>query len=110
MSYCHSLSSAASSGASVLSTDSNIPPVTKTPMGSDLLESLNIITELGGNVLRKDLTVLSRLEILLTIQKPKWDFELTGVLDDGHDLFNFVCGKLTGTLINIDFGLFANQI
>jgi hypothetical protein len=79
-------------------------------MGSDLLESLNIITELGGNVLRKDLTVLSRLEILLTIQKPKWDFELTGVLDDGHDLFNFVCSKLTGTLINIDFGLFANQI
>jgi hypothetical protein len=37
--------------ASVLSTHSDVPPVTKTTMGADLLHALDIITVLGSNVL-----------------------------------------------------------
>ena len=92
----------------MLSTNTNTPPVTKTTMGSNFLETFNIITKFGIHTLRKDLRVLSRFEILLTIQKPKWNFELTRILNNGHELFNFIRRQFSGTLIDIDFGLFAN--
>jgi hypothetical protein len=98
----------AASRASVLSTDADSPPVTKTTVSSDLLETLDIVTELGVNVLGKDLRVLSRLEILLPIQEPKWDLELTGVLDDGNKFLDLISGELSSSLIDVNFGLFAN--
>lgn len=98
----------AASCASVLSTDADSPPVTETTVSADLLETFDIVTELGVNVLGKDLRVLSRLEILLPIQEPKWDLELTGVLDDGNKLLDLISGELSSSLIDINFGLFAN--
>jgi hypothetical protein len=98
----------AASCASVLSTNTDSPPVTKTTVSSDLLEALDIVTELCVNVLGKDLRVLSRLEVLLPIQEPKWDLELTGVLDDGNKLLDLISGELSSSLVDINFGLFAN--
>mmetsp|Transcript_46774 Transcript_46774/g.134738 ORF Transcript_46774/g.134738 Transcript_46774/m.134738 type:complete len:170 (-) Transcript_46774:10-519(-) len=106
--YC--LSSATSSRASVLSTNSDSPPVTKTTVSSDLLKTLDIITKLSINVLGKDLVVLSCLEILLSVQEPKRNLELAGVLDDGNKLFNLIGSKFSGSLVNIDLGLFADEI
>src|SRR3569832_1989606 len=102
--------SATSRGAGVLSSHTNIPPVTKTAMSPNFLQAFDIITQLGGNVLRKDLRVLSRLDILLTIEEPEWDLELTWILNDSHQFFNFIGSQFTGTLIDTDFGLIANQI
>ena len=47
----------ASSGASVLSTNSDTPPVTKTAVGTDLLHPLNVIKEFGIEVLREHLGI-----------------------------------------------------
>ena len=104
------LVSTTSRGASVLSTHSDIPPVTQTTVRSDFLHAFNVVTELGGNVLRKDLGVFTRLEVLLSIEEPQGDLELAGVLDDSDDLFDFIGGQFTSALVDIDFGLFANEI
>ena len=99
-----------SSGACVLSTHSDSPPVTKTTMSPNLLHALNVITQLGINVLGKNLTVFSSLEILLTIEKPKRNLELTWILDNRDKFFNFIGSEFTSALVHIDFCLFANQV
>ena len=100
----------ATSRAGVLSTDSNSPPVTQTTVSTDLLETFNIVTKLSINVLGEDLSILSGLEILLPIQEPERNLKLTRVLDDGDKLLDLIGSEFTGSLINIDFGLFADQI
>lgn len=79
-------------------------------MRSALLHAFNIITELGSDVLRKHLRVLSRLEILLTVQKPERNLELTGRLNDSNQLFNLIGRQFTGSLVNIHFRLLANKV
>ncbi len=56
------------------------------------------------------MTVLARLPIFLPIDKPQGDFELPRGVDNGHQLFNLIGGQFTGALVDVDFGLFANQI
>ena len=100
----------ASSGASVLSTNSDTPPVTKTAVGTDLLHPLNVIAELGIEVLREHLGILPRFEILLPVEEPKWDLELAGVLDDRDEFFDFIGRQFTGALVDVDFSLLADKI
>jgi len=94
----------------VLSTDSDAPPVTKTAVGADLLESLDVVTELGINVLGEDLAVLSGLEVLLSVQEPERDLELAWVLDDGDDLLDLIGGQFSCSLVDVDLGLFADEV
>ena len=108
--YFYCLMLTASSRACVLATDTDSPPVTKTSVSSDLLEALDIVTKLGIDVLSKNLGVLSSLEILLSVEEPKGDLELTGVLDNSNNLFDLISGKLSSSLVDIDFSLFANKI
>ena len=100
----------ASSRAGVLSPDTNAPPVTQTAVSPNLLKPLNIISQLGIEILSKDLGVLSCLEILLTVEEPKRDLELTGVLDNGDEFLDFIGCKLSGALVDINFGLFADEV
>lgn len=79
-------------------------------MSTNLLHPLNIITKLSIKVLSKDLSVLSSLEILLPVEEPKWDLELTRVLNNGHDLFDFIGSELSCALVHVDFGLFADKV
>ena len=50
------------------------------------------------------------LYVLLAVQEPDGNFELSRVLDDGHELFDLIGGEFSGALVNVDFGLFANEI
>jgi len=94
----------------VLSTNSDSPPVTQTTVSTDFLETLNIITKLGINILGKDLVVFTSLEILLPVQKPKRDLELAGVLDDSHKLFDLISSQFSSSLVGVDLGLFADEV
>jgi hypothetical protein len=96
--------------AGVLPTHTDIPPVAQTTMRPNLLHALQVITQLGRNVLRKGLRVFARLKVLLSIQEPERNFELSGILNDSHELFNLIRGQFAGSLVDIDFGFFANQI
>ena len=100
----------ATSGAGVLSTYTHTPPVTQTTMRTDLLQTLNIITQLSIEVLREYLTVLSGLEVLLTIEEPHRDLELLGGLDDCNKLLDLIGSEFSGAFVHIDFGLLADQI
>lgn len=79
-------------------------------MGSNLLHALNVLTQLSINVLCENLTVLSSFEVLLTIEEPKRNLELTRILDNGHKLFDFISGEFSRALVDVDFRLFANQV
>jgi hypothetical protein len=84
--------------------------VTKTAVCPNLLHPLNVITQLGIKVLGKDLRILSSPEILLPVEEPQGDFELTGVLDDGDELFDLIGCQFTGTFVDINFCLFADEV
>ena len=94
----------------MLPADADAPPVPQPAVRADLLEAFQVVTQLGGDVLRKHLTVLARFEILLTIQEPHGYLELSGILNDRHELFNFVGGQFAGASVQVDFGFFANQV
>ena len=118
------------SGLGVLTTDAEAPVVTKTSVGADLLQSLEIITELGVDAVGEDLEVLAVNDIALSVEEPGGDLVLGGVLDDGDDVLKLFRGKLTGAaivlldsrspclsasgvaipLVKINIGLLADQV
>ena len=99
-----------SSRACVLSTNSDSPPVPQTAVSTDLLHSFNIVTQLGGNALCKDLGVLSSLPVLLSVQEPKRNLELTGILNNSDQLLNLIGTQFTGALVDIDLGLLTDEV
>ena len=99
-----------SSGTSVLSTDTDSPPVPQTTVRTNLLHPLNIVTKLSIEVLCKDLGVLSGLVVLLSIEEPKRDLELTRILDDCNNLLNLISGELSCALVYINFCLLTDEV
>ena len=59
--------------------------------GPDLLQAFQIISQLHIKSIGNDLRVLSILVILLPIQKPVWDFELTRVGNNSHQIVQLSC-------------------
>lgn len=79
-------------------------------MSTDLLQALEIVTEFGVDTVGENLRVFTIDDIALTIEEPGWDLVLGGVLDDGDNSLEFFRGELTGTLVEINIGLLANQV
>ena len=79
-------------------------------MGTNFLQSLEIITELRVDTVGENLVVLAVDNVLLSVQEPCRDLELGGVLDDGNDALQFVRVEFTSTLVEVDVGLFADQV
>ena len=67
-------------------------------MSTDLLQTLEIVTELGVDTVGENLRILAIDDIALTVEEPRRDLVLGGVLDDGDDSLEFFGGKLTGTV------------
>jgi len=82
-------SAATSSGRlRVLSAHAETPVVTKTPVGTDLLESLEVLTHLVVQAVGEDLTEFTVLDILLSVEEPVGDLVLTRIVHDRHDPFH----------------------
>lgn len=81
----------------MLSTDTETPVVTKTAMGADLLQALQIITKLRVDTVGQNLRVLAIDDIALTIEEPSWDLVLGWILDDGDNSLELFGGEFTGT-------------
>jgi hypothetical protein len=88
----------ATGGLAVLSTDTETPVVTQTPVGADLLQSLQILTELAVHTVGENLVVLAIHNVALPVEEPGWDLVLGWVLDDGDDALEFFGGKLAGAV------------
>jgi hypothetical protein len=111
----------------VLTTDTEAPVVTETTVSADLLQALEIVTELGGDTVGEDLAVLAIDDIALPVEEPTRDLvcggsaierraweqpwrTLEGVLDDGDNTLKLFGGEVTSALAEIDIGLLADQI
>lgn len=101
---------AAAGGLGVLTADAETPVVTETAVGADLLEALEIVAELGGDAVGEDLAVLAVDDVTLSVEEPRGDLVLGGVLDDGDDTLELFGGELTGALIQVDIGLLAHNV
>ena len=66
-------SAAATSGLGVLTTDTETPVVTETTVGTDLLEALKVVTELGVDTVGEDLRVLAVDNVALPVEEPGGD-------------------------------------
>jgi len=102
--------SATTSSLGVLTTDTNTPEMSETPVAADLLQPLEIVPEFGVDIVGQYLAVLAIDDILLSVQEPKWDLELRGVLHDVHDSFELVRVQVTGALLQVNIGLFAYNV
>merc|ERR1712111_173994 len=72
-------------GLGVLTADTDTPVVTEPAVGSDLLQALEILTELVVQKVREDLGGLAVLDVLLSVEEVVWDLVLAGVGDDGDN-------------------------
>jgi hypothetical protein len=81
----------------VLTPNTKAPEVTKTPVSTNLLQTLQVITEFGVNTVGQDLRVLAIDNILLPIQEPCGNLELRGVLQNGNETLELIRVQLAGT-------------
>lgn len=98
------------SGLGVLTSDTQTPEVTNTTVGSDLFQSLQVISQLRLQVVGQDVVVLTVNNVFLSVQEPSWDLVLGWVLQDGDDTLKLFLGQLTSTLGEIDIGLLTDQV
>ena len=122
----HTDGTAATTGRlGVLSADAEAPVVAETTVGTDLLQALKIITELGVDTVGEDLGVLAVDNVALTVEEPLYhcqtnppgklygaatyagDLVLGGVLDDGDDTLELFGRKLTGAVREKECQLFC---
>ena len=125
----HTDGTAATTGRlGVLSADAEAPVVAETTVGTDLLQALKIITELGVDTVGEDLGVLAVDNVALTVEEPLYHCQtnppgklygaatyagnLVGgrVLDDGDETLKLLGGELTGALVQVDIGLLAHEV
>lgn len=67
-------------------------------MHTNLLHSLQIVTEVGVNAVGEDLGILAINNIALSVEEPCWNLVLCGVLDDCDDSLEFFGCKFTGAV------------
>ena len=79
--------------------------MTKTTMSADLLQALQIITELGVDTVGENLAVLAIDDIALTVEEPGWDLVLGRVLDDGDDSLELFGGQVHQRCVSLVFAL-----
>merc|ERR1719219_3123534 len=104
-------SAATSSGRlRVLTAHSETPVMTKTPVGTDLLESLKILAHLIVQTIGKDLAELAILNVLLSVEEPIWDLVLTRVVHDRNDTLNLFLREFSGTLGHVDVSFLADDV
>jgi hypothetical protein len=82
----------------VLTTDTELPVVSETPVGPDLLQLLNVVPQLLVDNVGDDVEVLSVGDILPPVQEPGGDLELSRVLHDGDDSLELIRVELSGTV------------
>ena len=97
-------------GLGVLTTHTEAPVVTETTVSADLLETLQVLTQLGVDTVGEDLRVLAVDNVALSVEEPGGNLVLRGVLDDGDDSLKLFGGKFTSTLVQINIGLLADQV
>ena len=64
--------------------------MTETTVSTNLLQPLQVVTELRVDTVGQDLRVLAIDDVPLPVQEPCWNLELRRVLDDSNDTLEFI--------------------
>lgn len=92
-------SSSSASGLRVLTSNSQTPVVSQTPMSSDLLQSFQILTKLALHTVGQNLSVLAIDDISLSVEEPRWNLVLCWVLNDRDDALQFFGCNFTSSVL-----------
>ena len=106
--HSKSLSSSAS-GLGSLSSDLDSPEVSETSMNSSFLHSLQILSELGVEGVRNELSPGSVLNVLLSVQEPLGNVVVDWSGEDVVDLLQLGFGKFSGSLGERNLGDLKND-
>ena len=87
------------SSLGMLTTHTQAPVVTQTTVRTNLLQPLQIVTQLRVDTVCENLRVLAINDITLSVEEPGWNFVLGGVLDDGNDALEFFGAEITSTIV-----------
>lgn len=85
-------------GLGVLTADTETPVVTETTVGADLLQALEILTDLAVEGVGDDLGVLAIGDVALSVEEPGGDLVLGGGLEDGDDTLELFGGEFTSAV------------
>lgn len=69
----------------------------QTPVSTDLLQPLKIVTHFGVDAVGQDLGVLAIDDVTLPVQEPRRDLELGRVLDDSHETLELIGVELASS-------------
>ena len=94
----------------MLTSDLETPVVSKTSVGTDLLKTLKVLTELVVKLVDKQVRVLALSEVTLSVKEPAGNLVLSGVLDDGDDSLELFDSEFTGSLGERNISLLADQV
>ena len=83
--------------------------MTETTVNADLLQALQVLTELVIQAVGQELGVGSVLAVLLSVQEPGGDLVLSRVLHNGDDALQVGNLQVTSALGQVDFGLLAHD-
>lgn len=75
--------------------------MSQTTMSTNLLQSLEIVTDLGVHTVRQDLRVLAINNVSLPVQEPHGDLELRRVLNNCDKTLELIRVELSGAAIRI---------
>ena len=74
----------------MLAPDTETPPVPETTVCTDLLQTLQVVTELRVDSVRENLAVFAVDDVALPVQEPDGNLELSGVLDDSDETLELI--------------------
>ena len=100
----------AARGLGVLAADAQVPVVAQTTMETDLFHALEVLTELGSDLVGNKVLHVALQSVLLSVKEPHGDVELGRVGDDGLDSLNLLLRELAGALVQVDVGLLADHV
>lgn len=81
----------------MLAPDPQSPVVPQTPVRTNLLQTLQILTQLAVHAVGQHLAVLAIHNVALTIEKPRGDFVLGRILNDSDDSLKFFRSNFTSS-------------
>lgn len=81
----------------MLTSDSEVPGVSETSVGPDLLQSLDVVSELLVDNVGNNVQVLTVSDILSPVEEPGGDLELSRVLHDGDNSLELIGIELSGS-------------
>lgn len=84
----------------MLTSNPQAPVVSQTTMGSDLLQALQILTQLALHAVCQHLGVFAVDDITLSVEEPLGNFVLCGVLDNGNNSLEFFGCDFSSTVFN----------